>query len=899
MVTSSGEVKVVSLGLSHFFLPSERAGRGTARGYAAPELRGGVPTVQSDLFALGRLLYALLIGQLLERRLPHRLPLRQAVPGISGSLVKSIARAAHRSPEERFSSAAQFGKALWNGLPTPVEPPEDWQQRAARRSGAPQVNRTVVREAGPGMADLGFKPDPRFGSEPSTRAVERPPEELARLSVYPREFRLESLKATEAKRVVLSVRNTGKGELAGRVTSHVPWITAPNKAFRLPTSRRAKVVLSVRTALMPSGRTIEPQALSVNTNVGREWIAVTAVVASGPSLVVEQPVLDFGILDSVAERAMPLTLTNAGRQPLTGQVVTRVPWLRVPRSGFRCGPGTSISVPVSVLGDRLPRGPQKAEEALVVDSDGGQEKIEARAWRVMPELDLGTNRIDFGSVLGSETAERHLYVGNTGDGPLDGVARSLLPWLLVHPQRFRCEPGELVQLTATADCTGLTDGTIEMPKALRVQTNGGTRTLSLRVEVRAPRLIVQTSRLDFGAVPLGEMAEQRLSVRNDGSAPLEAVVQCLVPWLTLPKAGIVCEPGEEVSAVVVVDTCEFNRGEALSIPSAVRIIAGSDMVTVPASITVIQPALRVDPVGVDFGYIDRSQPETRRLIVANDGTGKLAWNAQTDALWVEVSPRSGACEAGEESEVTLTVYGLALESEVDMAHATLVINSDGGRVKVPLRVALASPLIATDTASLDLGTSVNMADVVGSFRVFNHGLGLLRGSIATAQAWLAVDRASFECSTGRSVEVRVRTDMEEFPRGATRASQIIKVQSNGGDVEIEATIELELVAYIRAAKAVRLTQPDPTRAPRGRLVIRNSGMATGRAEIHSHVPELVLSRQVCDIKPNKSVRIRVHWEGLLPPQSAQLYIDVCADGQQLQVPVRWEVASKTPTTGSG
>jgi len=442
----------------------------------------------------------------------------------------------------------------------------------------------------------------------------------------------------------------------------------------------------------------------------------------------------------------------------------------------------------------------------------------------------------------------------------------------------------------SADSAGLSDGTIDLPQALRVQTNGGSGSPSLRIEVRAPRLALDTLNLDFGVVALGETRERPLVIRNEGTAVLEATVQPRVPWLSLPQSRITCEPGEQAVLQVRADTSSLIRGQEVVLNSAAEISWDGGIEEVPARLLVLQPALRVDPPAVDFGYIDALRPARRTLAIVNEGTGDLAWNAQTDATWLEISPRSGRCEAGERRNLELTAYGLALDLGVQAANGTLIVNSDGGRAKVPLRVALASPLLAIDTTFLDLGTSVNGEDVAGSFRIFNHGLGVLRGTIQSNQTWLVVDRASFDCEMGHSVEVRVSTDMEEMPPGTTGARGLILAASNGGDAQIEVRVRMVLVARLEPAKKViRLNRHEAGQPPQGRISIKNVGLATARTELRTGLPELVLTRSRCDIKPGKSARIVVQWQGASKPDPHGLYVDIIYDDQEIRVPARFEV----------
>ena len=276
------------------------------------------------------------------------------------------------------------------------------------------------------------------------------------------------------------------------------------------------------------------------------------------------------------------------------------------------------------------------------------------------------------------------------------------------------------------------------------------------------------------------------------------------------------------------------------------------------------------------------------MLLTNTGTGQLPWNAQSSATWLEVSPTSGTCQADQESQIQLTDYALGLEAGVKAAEPPPVINSDVGRVKISLRMALAEPLLATDTLTLDLGTSVNRQAQHGSFRIFNHGLGVLHGQIHADRTWLVLNRTSFRCSTGHSIEVQVSTDMEEFPAEANHEEALITVESNGGQAIISAALDTARAPIIVAPETISLSPRRGDRSMGGRLVIRNEGMAVGRVELASSTPQLRLSRDVCDIKPGKAVRISVQLDGELSALNVPLVIDITSNAQTGSVAVLWQ-----------
>ncbi|MBC7236444.1 MAG: hypothetical protein H5T69_11445 [Chloroflexi bacterium] len=906
IVQRDGRVKLIGLGLSHLFRPNAPQPFGSVRGYAAPELRSGFPDARSDLFALGRLLYALLIDAPLGHGRPQALPLRKAAPGISPEFVRAIARAAHRDPARRFASAKEMFERLWDEEAYgPLELIEGWQEELLFVPTQPSVEalprpsslpRGMPREVMETMAEAGFVRDPRFGPRAEAVPSQAPdlsvPQAEPALSVYPRHLHLLDLRPDEVKRVPLTVRNRGKGELIGRVNSHVEWLSAPRKVMRVPPQKQARVILSLQASQVPTGRAVEPQAISVDTNAGRQWVAVTAEVIAVPTLLVEQAEIDFGRIAHDVPQIAYLKVRNAGRQPLTGQVEARVPWLRVQSGRFRLGGGQDAEIRIELLPDRLPDGAQQVGDALIVDSDGGQTLVAACAWRPRPKLELDVRRIDMGAVAAGQVAERSISLRNTGDGPSEGTARSLLPWLQVSPQTFHLEPGELLSLALRVDCTGLADGPLDVPQALRIQTDDSSETLSLHVEVQAPRLVLETEHLDFGAVPLGEIVDRPLIMRNEGSMPLVVSLQPLVDWLIPAQSDVTIAPGQRVGVPVQLRAGTFNGGQHLEEAAALRLVAGSTLKQIAASLTVLQPSLHVEPEAVDFGYVELVHPEMRTLTIHNAGTGMLAWNIQTDAIWIEVSPQAGVCVAGQSQEVTLTAYGLAIDSPSGSARGTLIINSDGGRAKIPLNIALAAPLIATDTTLLDLGTSVNLASVGRSFRIFNHGLGQLRGALVADQTWIALDRASFVCATGRSVEVHVSLDTEELAPLAHagesfRVEGVVRIESNSSDEamsEVHIVAEVRLEPRVEAPEQIELIAEAPGGPFSGRLVLKNTGLAPAHVELRPANSQMLLSRTILDIKPGKSVRVRVQYEGL-PTTEGDLSIERLLGGESLRIPV--------------
>jgi hypothetical protein len=105
--------------------------------YLAPELiRGGPPTVASDIYAAGVVLYELLTGttpfgggttaEIFDRQLGDAVvppSLRSPDRDIPGALEAIVMRALAKDPSTRFTSAAQFGAALRAATPVVLAQP--------------------------------------------------------------------------------------------------------------------------------------------------------------------------------------------------------------------------------------------------------------------------------------------------------------------------------------------------------------------------------------------------------------------------------------------------------------------------------------------------------------------------------------------------------------------------------------------------------------------------------------------------------------------------------------------------------------------------------------------------------------------------------------------------------
>ena len=151
---------------------------------------------------------------------------------------------------------------------------------------------------------------------------------------------------TQAK---LTLRNSGRGYLIGRVCCRVPWLTASPERFKVPAGDSVQVVVNVDSQALPPGDATHAWALVVESNGGHAVLGVHVRVLS-PRLKVEPAQIDLGTIDLVqpgATKNTELTVRNVGPGVLTGAVMAGADWLTVEPAAFRCRAGEAQLVRLS------------------------------------------------------------------------------------------------------------------------------------------------------------------------------------------------------------------------------------------------------------------------------------------------------------------------------------------------------------------------------------------------------------------------------------------------------------------------------------------------------------------------------------------------------------------------
>ena len=153
----------------------------------------------------------------------------------------------------------------------------------------------------------------------------------------------------EVARTTLTLGNSGRGYLNGRVRCRVPWLTASPEEFKVAAGDNVQITVKADSEMLPPGDATHAWALVVESNGGHAVLGVQVRVLS-PRLQVEPGQMDMGIADLAqpgVKKAAELTVRNTGPGVLTGAVTVEDDWLVVEPAAFRCRAGESQQLHLS------------------------------------------------------------------------------------------------------------------------------------------------------------------------------------------------------------------------------------------------------------------------------------------------------------------------------------------------------------------------------------------------------------------------------------------------------------------------------------------------------------------------------------------------------------------------
>jgi len=340
-----------------------------------------------------------------------------------------------------------------------------------------------------------------------------------------------------------------------------------------------------------------------------------------------------------------------------------------------------------------------------------------------PRLDLPSTTFDFGSLTLGQIAEKGITVRNSGNAPLeftsitpskDAFQASTNVPLRVRPGTERALPLRYQPRNSGADSATVT---------LASNDPGAP---SLAVDLKASvfdrpvaNAVLSPQTVDFGEVAIGQLAEAFLTLRNDGTAPLNVTSSTVIN----ARFGVVSPTG----------AYSLEAGEARTItlrfqPIATGLQTGSISVASndPANPTLraeirgtgfvnTAPNLDLSPTSLDFGSVNINQSRTLPLNVRNAGNGSLTLSglAISSTAFSIVTPATPVIVAPGQTQLVSVRFAPTATGPVTAA--LTVTSNDPNRPRVVVDLA-GTGLVAVPPPAPQITSLIPASLVRGSLR---------------------------------------------------------------------------------------------------------------------------------------------------------------------------------------
>lgn len=301
-------------------------------------------------------------------------------------------------------------------------------------------------------------------------------------------------------------------------------------------------------------------------------------------------------------------------------------------------------------------------QVLTVSTDTGVTKqLLLKGKGVAPILRVLPISLDFGTVSVGSSVTKTVTLYNDGDGNLDITSLGSLPsGYSFASTPTTILPGQNTNLAIkfAPNDTGIISG------SLTLSTDGGDQAIGLTGSGTGPKLVLSAGQLDFGSVATNQQKTFKLTISNNGSAPMN------ITDITLPSAPytlyftggaptaanpIQLLPGTSMDAFVV-----FKPVAAGTFPGS--FIVTSDAINVPLGKQTINlqgfafaPDLSVTPNPIDFTATAVNTSQTKTVTITNNSTGPV----QITGLLAPAAPFA-------------VVSNLSFPTQLDPGNSTLV-----------------------------------------------------------------------------------------------------------------------------------------------------------------------------------------------------------------------------------
>jgi hypothetical protein len=411
-----------------------------------------------------------------------------------------------------------------------------------------------------------------------------------------------------------------------------------------------------------------------------------------------------------------------------------------------------------------------------------QEQVEAAT------LNVSADSIDFGGEDSPDSID--FAITNPGEEALNWAIA--IPddaaWLSVVPAKGTITGGSRQEVRASVNRAAV--GTGEFETQLALTSNGGDRTIPVRMESTSDRTLFEVlpESMDFGQI-IG-VSNQPLNLSNGGENDIFVDISVSTEsgggWLQVSEnnAGILAGSTRQIQVTAL---SAGLAGGAYSGTITLSVQGTNIVETVAVTMAITQVTLSTDEI--DFDVITEESSAVFQL--ENVGGGNVNWRITVPAGaqdWLSVSPSDGVLANLQTVPVTVTVRPQQVEP--GQYAATLVVGIGDSSEEVTVAMARPKPASLTvEPGNIDFG-AVKDTELVG---LWNDGTGTINWSVdpGVFPAWLRLEGETMGSLSGSLTDSFVLSvDREQIAEDITSASYTIEISTADGPVQD--TVELDV-----------------------------------------------------------------------------------------------------------
>jgi thiol-disulfide isomerase/thioredoxin len=198
-----------------------------------------------------------------------------------------------------------------------------------------------------------------------------------------------------------------------------------------------------------------------------------------------------------------------------------------------------------------------------------------------------------------------------------------------------------------------------------------------------------------------------------------------------------------------------------------------------------KPVISVVPNEVSLGQVKEDKKIASEILATNAGKESATLKLESKEPYLAFSESGFTVSPKSQSRMKFTLDTTNLPPKLYTSKIN-VTDSKNYSKEIPINFEiLPKPSLSVSETSLDFGKVKRGEKPRLSFEIKNNSKGAIEGTISTNAKWLIISKKTFN---DEKVNVSITAVTKDLPQGKSEAK--ININSDGGDAEIEVTIEI-------------------------------------------------------------------------------------------------------------